>query len=185
MDKLAFLLTYKGLVVLGALAVLLVAERLLPVAKAVGGVRRVARTCRSAGSTPCSPGRWWCPSRHSPPPMRWTGGRSGGAAGRAFSSTSCCSTAGSTGGTAPTMNGPCSGASMKFIIWMSFWTQVPLFASILAKCCCPRWCVRGSSCCSACRSSASWCSRRCWRSPPCSTTPTSACRPGWSGRCPF
>ena len=64
MDQLAFLLTYKGAVVLGALALLLVAERLLPVAKRRG--RREAggaRTCRSRASTRCCPGPWWCRSR--------------------------------------------------------------------------------------------------------------------------
>jgi sterol desaturase/sphingolipid hydroxylase (fatty acid hydroxylase superfamily) len=49
MEELAFLLTYKGAVVLGALALLLVAERLLPVAKAIGGVKRVAKNISLAG----------------------------------------------------------------------------------------------------------------------------------------
>jgi sterol desaturase/sphingolipid hydroxylase (fatty acid hydroxylase superfamily) len=49
MDQLAFLLTYKGAVVLGTLAVLLVAERLFPMARVVGGVRRVARNLSLAG----------------------------------------------------------------------------------------------------------------------------------------
>ncbi len=49
MENLAFLLTYKGVVVLGALALLLVAERLLPVAKAIGGIRRVAKNISLAG----------------------------------------------------------------------------------------------------------------------------------------
>jgi sterol desaturase/sphingolipid hydroxylase (fatty acid hydroxylase superfamily) len=49
MENLAFLLTYKGAVVLGALALLLVAERLLPVAKAIGGVKRVAKNISLAG----------------------------------------------------------------------------------------------------------------------------------------
>lgn len=49
MDQLAFLLTYKGAVVLGTLAVLLVAERLFPVARVIGGVRRVARNLSLAG----------------------------------------------------------------------------------------------------------------------------------------
>ena len=83
MDQLAFLLTYKGAVVLGTLAVLLVAERLFPMARVVGGVRRVARNLSLAGSMRCCPGRWWCRLRPSPPRTRWAGGRSGGAAGRA------------------------------------------------------------------------------------------------------
>ena len=49
MDQLAFLLTYKAVVVLGALALLLVLERLVPVAKVVGGVRRVAKNLSLAG----------------------------------------------------------------------------------------------------------------------------------------
>lgn len=49
MDQLAFLLTYKGAVVLGTLAVLLVAEWLFPMARVVGGVRRVARNLSLAG----------------------------------------------------------------------------------------------------------------------------------------
>ena len=49
MDKLAFLLTYKGVVVLGALALLLVLERLFPLARVVGGVQRVAKNLSLAG----------------------------------------------------------------------------------------------------------------------------------------
>lgn len=49
MEGLAFLLTYKGAVVLGTLALLLVAERLIPMAKVVGGVKRVARNLSLAG----------------------------------------------------------------------------------------------------------------------------------------
>ena len=49
MDQLAFLLTYTAVVVLGALALLLVLERLVPVAKVVGGVRRVAKNLSLAG----------------------------------------------------------------------------------------------------------------------------------------
>ena len=49
MDQLASLLAYKGLVVLGVLALLLGAERLAPVAKAVGGLRRVGRNLSLAG----------------------------------------------------------------------------------------------------------------------------------------
>jgi sterol desaturase/sphingolipid hydroxylase (fatty acid hydroxylase superfamily) len=49
MENLDFLLTYKGVVVLAALALLLVAERLLPVAKAIGGVRRVVKNFSLAG----------------------------------------------------------------------------------------------------------------------------------------
>jgi sterol desaturase/sphingolipid hydroxylase (fatty acid hydroxylase superfamily) len=43
MDKLAYLLTYKGAAVLGTLALLLVLERLFPVAHVIGGGRRVAK----------------------------------------------------------------------------------------------------------------------------------------------
>jgi sterol desaturase/sphingolipid hydroxylase (fatty acid hydroxylase superfamily) len=49
MDQLATLLTYKGLVVLGVLVFLLGAERIAPVARAVGGLRRVARNLSLAG----------------------------------------------------------------------------------------------------------------------------------------
>lgn len=49
MDQLAFLLTYKGLVVLGTLGLLLVAERLIPMAKVMGGVKRVAKNLSLAG----------------------------------------------------------------------------------------------------------------------------------------
>ena len=49
MDELAFLLTYKGLVVLGSLAALMLAERAFPVAKALGGIRRVGRNLSLAG----------------------------------------------------------------------------------------------------------------------------------------
>ncbi|MFN4142631.1 sterol desaturase family protein [Aestuariivirga sp.] len=49
MDQLAFLLTYKGAIVLGTLALLLVLERLMPVAQVVGGVRRVAKNLSLAG----------------------------------------------------------------------------------------------------------------------------------------
>ena len=49
MDQLAFLLTYKGAVVLATLALLLGVERLVPVAKVVGGIRRVAKTLALAG----------------------------------------------------------------------------------------------------------------------------------------
>lgn len=49
MDQLAFLLTYKGLAVLGALALLLVLERLVPAAKVIGGVRRMAKNLSLAG----------------------------------------------------------------------------------------------------------------------------------------
>jgi sterol desaturase/sphingolipid hydroxylase (fatty acid hydroxylase superfamily) len=49
MDSLGFLLTYKGAIVLGTLAVLLVAERLFPVATVIGGVKRVARNLSLAG----------------------------------------------------------------------------------------------------------------------------------------
>jgi sterol desaturase/sphingolipid hydroxylase (fatty acid hydroxylase superfamily) len=49
MENLGFLLTYKGVIVLGTLALLMVAERLLPVARVVGGVKRVARNLSLAG----------------------------------------------------------------------------------------------------------------------------------------
>ena len=49
MESLAFLLTYKGAAVLGALALLLAVERRVPVAKAVGGVTRVAKNLSLAG----------------------------------------------------------------------------------------------------------------------------------------
>ena len=49
MENLTFLLTYKGVIVLAALAVLLAADRLIPVAKVVGGVRRVAKNLSLAG----------------------------------------------------------------------------------------------------------------------------------------
>jgi sterol desaturase/sphingolipid hydroxylase (fatty acid hydroxylase superfamily) len=49
MEGFGFLLAYKGAVVLGTLALLLVAERLVPVAKVVGGVKRVAKNLSLAG----------------------------------------------------------------------------------------------------------------------------------------
>lgn len=49
MEQLAFLLTYKGLIVLGVLAMLLVLERMFPVAKALGGLKRVAKNLSLAG----------------------------------------------------------------------------------------------------------------------------------------
>lgn len=49
MDQLAFLLTYKGAVVLGTLVLLLVAERVFPMARVVGGLRRVGRNLSLAG----------------------------------------------------------------------------------------------------------------------------------------
>ena len=49
MEGLGFLLTYKGAIVLGTLALLLVAERLFPVATVIGGVKRVARNLSLAG----------------------------------------------------------------------------------------------------------------------------------------
>jgi sterol desaturase/sphingolipid hydroxylase (fatty acid hydroxylase superfamily) len=49
MDTLALFVTYKGLAVLAVLALLLVAERIWPVALALGGVRRVARNLSLAG----------------------------------------------------------------------------------------------------------------------------------------
>jgi sterol desaturase/sphingolipid hydroxylase (fatty acid hydroxylase superfamily) len=44
-----FLLSYKGAAVLGALVLLLAAERLFPVARALGGLRRVGRNLSFAG----------------------------------------------------------------------------------------------------------------------------------------
>lgn len=49
MDKLSHLLAYKGAAVLGMLALLLVLERLFPLAKVVGGVKRVAKNLSLAG----------------------------------------------------------------------------------------------------------------------------------------
>ena len=49
MDQLGFLLPYKGAVVMGTLALLLVVERLVPMAKVVGGLRRVAKNLSLAG----------------------------------------------------------------------------------------------------------------------------------------
>ena len=49
MEGLGFLLTYKGAIVLGTLALLLVGERLFPVATVIGGVKRVARNLSLAG----------------------------------------------------------------------------------------------------------------------------------------
>jgi sterol desaturase/sphingolipid hydroxylase (fatty acid hydroxylase superfamily) len=49
MEGFSFLLTYKGAVVLGTLALLLIAERLVPVANVVGGVKRVAKNLSLAG----------------------------------------------------------------------------------------------------------------------------------------
>jgi sterol desaturase/sphingolipid hydroxylase (fatty acid hydroxylase superfamily) len=49
MDELAFLLTYKSAIVLGALALLLALERIYPVARAIGGMRRVAKNLSLAG----------------------------------------------------------------------------------------------------------------------------------------
>jgi sterol desaturase/sphingolipid hydroxylase (fatty acid hydroxylase superfamily) len=49
MDTMALLLSYKGLVILTVLAVLLVAERLWPVARTLGGLRRVGKNLSLAG----------------------------------------------------------------------------------------------------------------------------------------
>ena len=49
MDTMALLLSYKGLVILAVLAVLLVAERLWPVARTLGGLRRVGKNLSLAG----------------------------------------------------------------------------------------------------------------------------------------
>lgn len=49
MDQLAFLLTYKVFFVLGALALLLLAERAYPVAHIIGGLKRVAKNLSLAG----------------------------------------------------------------------------------------------------------------------------------------
>jgi sterol desaturase/sphingolipid hydroxylase (fatty acid hydroxylase superfamily) len=49
MEQLSFLMTYKGAVVLAALVLLLAAERILPVAKAIGGLKRVAKNISLAG----------------------------------------------------------------------------------------------------------------------------------------
>ena len=49
MDDLAFLLTYKGFIVLAALLLLLALERMFPVARAIGGLKRVAKNLSLAG----------------------------------------------------------------------------------------------------------------------------------------
>ncbi|MFM8748210.1 MAG: sterol desaturase family protein [Aestuariivirga sp.] len=49
MDYLASLLTYKGLIVLAALLLLLALERMFPVARAIGGLKRVAKNLSLAG----------------------------------------------------------------------------------------------------------------------------------------
>ena len=49
MEELAFLLTFKGAIVLGGLALLLALERMFPVARALGGLRRVAKNLSLAG----------------------------------------------------------------------------------------------------------------------------------------
>ena len=49
MDQLAFLLAYKAFFVLGALVLLLVLDRLYPVARVVGGLKRVAKNLSLAG----------------------------------------------------------------------------------------------------------------------------------------
>ena len=50
MEPLTFLLAYKGIAVLAVLVLLLVLERVFPVAKALGGVRRVAKNLSLAGA---------------------------------------------------------------------------------------------------------------------------------------
>ena len=49
MESLSALLAYKGVIVLGTLALLLVLERLVPMAVMVGGMKRVARNISLAG----------------------------------------------------------------------------------------------------------------------------------------
>ncbi len=49
MDQLTHFLAYKGVIVLGTLVLLLVAERLVPMAQVVGGVKRVAKNLSLAG----------------------------------------------------------------------------------------------------------------------------------------
>lgn len=49
MEQLTHLLAWKGVVVLGTLALLLVLERLIPMAKVVGGIRRVLKNLSLAG----------------------------------------------------------------------------------------------------------------------------------------
>ena len=49
MDKLAFLLPYKGLVVFSALAIFLVLDRVVPAARVIGGLRRVLKNISLAG----------------------------------------------------------------------------------------------------------------------------------------
>ncbi|MEI8178720.1 hypothetical protein, partial [Aestuariivirga sp.] len=49
MEQLSALLAYKAVAVLGWLALLLVAERMFPMARIVGGVKRVAKNLSLAG----------------------------------------------------------------------------------------------------------------------------------------
>ncbi|WP_373504022.1 sterol desaturase family protein [Aestuariivirga sp.] len=49
MDKLAFLLPYKGLVVFSALAIFLVLDRVMPAARVIGGLKRVLKNISLAG----------------------------------------------------------------------------------------------------------------------------------------
>lgn len=49
MDQLAFLLAYKALFVVGALVLLLALDRIYPVARVVGGLKRVAKNLSLAG----------------------------------------------------------------------------------------------------------------------------------------
>lgn len=49
MDQLAFFLTYKSIIVVAALVLLLVLDRVFPVARVVGGIRRLAKNLSLAG----------------------------------------------------------------------------------------------------------------------------------------
>lgn len=49
MDQLAFLLTYKTFIIVAALVLFLVLDRVFPVARVVGGIRRVAKNLSLAG----------------------------------------------------------------------------------------------------------------------------------------
>ena len=135
MEGLRHLLPYKGIVVLGALALLLALERLFPLARVVGrcaarGPQPVARRaqCRAVlGGGGAGLGLRGLP-------------RAGLAAGvverldGAADRSRACSTAGSTGGTGPTMNGRSCGASMRCITSMSSSMRVRHCASTSARC---------------------------------------------------
>ena len=82
MEGLSHLLAYKGIAVLGTLALLLALERLFPLARIVGGVRRVGRNLSLAGLNAVLSWAVVVPVSAYAASTRWAGGRSGGAAGR-------------------------------------------------------------------------------------------------------